>query len=96
MAKSEQLHKFYNSVAWFKARDYKLAEQNYKCEKCGMPADTAHHITPLTDKNYNDMQIRLGNNNLMAICHKCHKNVHRVLDGKRVIEFDENGDLKPF
>ena len=93
MAKSKQLQRFYNSLSWFKARDYKLQEQGFKCEKCDDIAVTVHHIIPLSDNNYNDIDVRLGNDNLMSICKKCHRNIHRELDGKRVIEFDENGDL---
>ncbi|MCL2521278.1 MAG: HNH endonuclease [Erysipelotrichales bacterium] len=96
MAKSKQLQNFYNSKAWFNARDYKLQEQNFKCERCGGVAETVHHIIPLTDQNYNDIEIRLGNDNLMAVCKNCHKQIHRELDGKRTIEFDHNGQLKPF
>jgi hypothetical protein len=33
MAKSEQLHKFYNSKAWFNARNYKLQETELGLKK---------------------------------------------------------------
>lgn len=96
MARTEFLHKWYNSKEWFQARDYCIGTHKYLCEVCGEIAETAHHIVPLTMENFNDLSIRIGQDNLKAVCHKCHRKIHRELEGKRVIEFDEDGNLKPF
>lgn len=43
------------------------------CKKCGGKARRAHHIIPLS-KGGSNLQ-----SNLMAVCKKCHKKLHRHL-----------------
>ena len=62
------------------------------CLKRGMysPADTVHHIIPLSPKNIHDPSITLNPDNLMALCRDCHAEVHR---GTKRIKVDEFGHV---
>mgnify|MGYP002067349398 CR=1 FL=1 len=43
-----------------------------KCELCGQPAITAHHIVHQARSNY----LRCEQKNLLSVCGKCHGRIH--------------------
>ena len=97
MAKTERLQKFYNSLSWQKARDYKIASVGYLCEVCGGVGEIVHHKIPLTEANMQNPKISIGNENLQLVCRSCHKRIHDELDGKgRRIRFDKDGNIEPY
>lgn len=97
MAKTERLQKFYNSLSWQKARDYKIASAGYLCEVCGDVGEIVHHKIPLTEANLHDPLISISNDNLQLVCRSCHKRIHDELDGKgRHLRFDPSGNIIPF
>lgn len=97
MAKTERLQRFYNSLAWQKARDYKMASAGYLCEICGGVGEIVHHKIPLTEANLYNPKISIDNENLQLVCRSCHKRIHDELDGKgRRIRFDKDGNIIPY
>ena len=56
--------------AWKRIRD-RYAKQHPKCEKCGNDTEEIHHIIPICKGGlwYDE--------NLMALCKKCHSEIHR-------------------
>jgi len=51
------------------------------CEYCGKPIVKpydciAHHITELTETNYNDIHIALNQDNIQLVHHVCHNKIH--------------------
>ena len=88
---------FYRSAAWRRLSRTFLLSKNYICERCGRPAEIAHHRRHLTPRNVNDADVALNPNNLEALCMACH-NVEHFGTGGAVAQgltFDENGDLSP-
>lgn len=53
---------------WFLIRKRVLKRDEYKCRKCGKPADNVHHIIPFFVSQNNGMC------NLVTLCDKHHKN----------------------
>lgn len=97
MAKTETLQRFYNSLTWQKAREYKIASVGYLCEVCGGVGEIVHHKIPLTEANMHDHKISISNDNLQLVCRSCHKRIHDELDGKgRQYQFDKDGNIMPF
>lgn len=97
MAKTEPLQRFYSSLAWQKARDYKMASVGHLCEFCGDVGEIVHHRIPLTEANLHDPRISISNDNLQLVCRSCHKRIHNELDGKgRHLRFDQSGNILPF
>ena len=88
---------FYHSAAWRKLSRVFLLSQNYICERCGKPAEIAHHRKYLTPANMNDPEISLNPSNLEALCMACHNAEHFGTGGAIAAgyEFDENGELIP-
>ena len=85
---------FYKSDRWKKARLSYLVQQNFMCERCGMPADMVHHKQYLTEDNIEDPDVSLSFDNLEALCDTCHQLEHHkgeaVRDG---LCFDASGQL---
>ena len=97
MAKTETLQRFYNSLTWQKAREYKVASAGYLCEVCGGVGEIIHHKIPLSEANMHDPKISISNDNLQLVCRSCHKRIHDELDGKgRQYQFDQDGNIIPF
>lgn len=61
---------------WDEARCTKLKSVNYKCEKCGNPTATVHHIVPRSKGGSNAQY------NLKALCNKCHESRHSHMRNK--------------
>lgn len=85
---------FYHSKAWEKFRRGVIHERTsfstgfVYCDKCGEPIVNpydciAHHITELTETNYNDVNISLNPNNIQLVHHKCHNLIHEKYFSKQ-------------
>jgi 5-methylcytosine-specific restriction endonuclease McrA len=87
---------FYNSSAWKNKRREILKRDNYTCTNCDERATEVHHKIELTPKNINDIRIALGNDNLVSLCHDCHKKITlNRSDVKEGFIFDEHGQVVP-
>ena len=58
-----------------------MHKAQYLCERClsrGIytPAEIVHHIEPLRPDNVTNRNITLSFDNLMAVCRKCHEEIH--------------------
>jgi 5-methylcytosine-specific restriction protein A len=68
--------KFYNSAAWQRARDTKLANQP-TCEICGRFAEMVHHRTPVRESQ----EKRTDQDNLQSLCTPCHSKLEAEAAG---------------
>lgn len=86
---------FYHSRAWKRLSRAFLLSKNYICERCGAPAEIAHHRIYLTAENVNDPDISLNPANLEALCQNCHNAEHFGQGGACAagLTFDDNGNL---
>lgn len=94
MAK-EFSRKFYKSTAWKKTREYVYNKYYGLCMDCSKPGQEVHHIIYLTPSNITDMDITLGEDNLILLCRDCHQRRHNgnksnVREG---LVFNEYGEL---
>lgn len=98
---SERINKWYWSSAWRAPRDaYKakrIAIDGGMCELCGEePGYIVDHIIELNESNFDDIDIRLNEDNFQFICHRCHNKKtfkkHEALE--EGYYFDETGQLK--
>ena len=87
---------FYNSNAWRRLSRAFLSSKNYICERCGKPAEIAHHKEYITPGNISNPAITLNAVNLAAVCIECHNSIHYSAGGAVAsgLEFDENGNLR--
>jgi 5-methylcytosine-specific restriction endonuclease McrA len=69
--------------------------KNYICERCGKPAEIAHHKVYLTAANVLDPEISLNPKQLEAVCLACHNEIHYGNGGaiKKGLRFMPNGDI---
>lgn len=92
---------FYKSPQWKTCRAQYLDKSNHLCERClakglYVPARFVHHKIHLNGSNYRDPKVSLNFDNLLAVCHECHNEIHfrknerrwRYVDGKIVTEGD--------
>lgn len=88
---------FYHSKAWKRLSRAFLLSRNYICERCGQPAEIAHHREYLTAANLLDPSISLNPANLEALCQTCHNAEHFGRGGATAagLTFDSGGDLIP-
>lgn len=86
---------FYHSRAWRKLSKAFLMSKNYICERCGQPAEIAHHRQYLNAENVLDPDISLNPTNLEALCQNCHNAEHFGTGGATAagLAFDDNGNL---
>ena len=86
---------FYHSTAWKKLSRAFLLTKNYLCERCGKPAEIAHHRRYLTAENLFDPTISLNPDNLEALCRDCHNTEHFGRGGATAagLTFDANGNI---
>lgn len=87
--------KFYHSSAWKRISRAFLLSKNYICERCGQPAEIAHHRRYLTAENVLNPDISLNPDNLEALCLDCHNTEHFGQGGATAagLAFDQHGDL---
>ena len=88
---------FYRGKAWRQLSKSFLMSKYYICERCGRPAEIAHHKIHLTAGNVIDPDISLNPGNLEALCIDCHNTEHFGSGGATAagLAFDENGDIIP-
>ena len=88
---------FYHSRAWKRLSRAFLLSRNYICERCGKPAEVAHHRKYLTAANVLDPDVSLNPANLEALCMDCHNAEHFGQGGATAagLAFDDNGDIVP-
>lgn len=86
---------FYHSRAWQRLSRAFLLSRNYICERCGQPAEIAHHREYLTAANLLDPSISLNTANLEALCQTCHNAEHFGRGGATAagLAFDDNGNI---
>ena len=86
---------FYQSTAWRKLSKAFMVSKNYICERCGNPAEIAHHKTHLAAANIMDPDISLNPDLLEALCKNCHNTEHFGVGGAVLagLVFDKNGNL---
>lgn len=82
MAKDANYIKLINTARWKRLRLRKLQEEPL-CQSCQSkdkitPATEVHHIIPVESvTSINQMEVLMFDyNNLMPLCHQCHKNIH--------------------
>jgi 5-methylcytosine-specific restriction endonuclease McrA len=87
---------FYNSKAWRRLSRAFLTSQSYLCERCGKPADIAHHKTHLNSRNIADPAISLNAALLESLCIECHNTEHYGTGGAILqgLEFTAEGDIR--
>lgn len=86
--------KFYSSKSWEK-RSIAFRKMHPLCERClkkGIltKSTCVHHKEHISEENYQNADILYGEDNLEALCDKCHAEEH---SGTKRFEFDENGQL---
>lgn len=94
---------FYNSKEWAKVRAFVLMRDNYKCQKCGRPAQEVHHKEHLNPANIWDIKVTLNPANLISLCKEDHFKEHEADNRKgrhcgacaEGYHFDETGQLVP-
>lgn len=86
---------FYNSTAWRRLSKTFLLSKNYICERCGLPADIAHHKQYLNPANISNPEISMNPVNLESLCLECHNKEHFSSGGAIAAgyAFDGNGEL---
>ena len=86
---------FYRGKAWRQLSKSFLMSKHYICERCGRPAEIAHHKIHLTAGNVLDPDISLNPGNLEALCMDCHNTEHFGTGGATAagLVFDENGNI---
>ena len=86
---------FYRTKAWRGLSRAFMLSRNYICERCGKPAEIAHHKVYLTPGNIGDVAISLNPENLEALCQACHNAEHFSAGGATAagLTFDERGEL---
>jgi 5-methylcytosine-specific restriction endonuclease McrA len=88
--------RFYQGKAWRRLARAFMLSKSYVCERCGRPAEIAHHKAYITPQNVGDPEIALNAANLEALCLACHNAEHFGAGGAvlRGLEFDDDGNLK--
>ena len=81
--------RFYDTKTWHNLRAVKLMKQPL-CERCLSkghvePATEVHHIKPFGWAPTHDEQWKLftDEDNLMSLCERCHKEIHKELNTQR-------------
>lgn len=96
---------FYNSKKW-KVKRKEVFNRNFGlCEYCNNTGEEVHHKIALTIENINDVDITLGDDNLVLLCKDCHFAQHKSTNFKqnkisRVTTdnwtyFTEEGSIEP-
>lgn len=86
--------RFYKSKEWKHTREIIYQKYFGLCGVCGKPGQEVHHKTFLTPGNINDMEIALGEKNLILLCKECHYRKHDKREHTREgLRFNEYGEL---
>lgn len=73
--------RFYEAPEWRRCKAEYLKSVNHLCERCleqgrYVPAKIVHHIIFLNSENFGDPELMFGYDNLLAVCQKCHNDIH--------------------
>lgn len=96
MKTPEKIKKWYKSREWRHVREYIKLKYRGICNDCGERGQEVHHIVPLTLDNFDDSNIRIGEDNLVLLCRSCHmtkRSDNNFVRGDLMI--DSNGNLVP-
>ena len=74
---------YLRSSDWKERRKILLEEADNKCFKCGENAKQLHHL------NYYNLGNEILNDDVIALCNKCHKEIHGVDDYGEYQEYKE-------
>jgi len=69
---------------WFVIRKKTLKRDEFKCRKCGRPANDVHHIIPFSRNHNNHLT------NLVTLCDGCHKTADNTFLKIGVTKFLKN------
>lgn len=88
---------FYNSKAWYRARNNYVKKIGGLCERCLQqgrisPCEIVHHKIHLNPRNINNVSISLNEDNLQGVCRECHALIHKGRGERRYL-FDRNGNI---
>lgn len=61
---------YLKSEDWKERRKILMQQANYKCMKCGEKATQLHHL------NYNNIGNEILEDDVIALCSDCHKEIH--------------------
>ena len=86
----ELRQKAYNTTEWRKLRESYL-KQHPVCEEClnkgkVTPATSVHHKETPFKNNTINKNLFLDSNNLMAVCHECHAEIHNREQGHITVQ----------
>jgi len=65
---------YLKSESWKERRKILLEQADHKCFKCGEMANQLHHL------NYNNLGSEILDDDVIAVCSNCHKEIHGVKD----------------
>ena len=82
--------------SWNRLRHLIFARDHYRCQICGKKLDRStkgripvcHHIKPIAYSNDNSFK------NLITLCPRCHRRIHRIYLSKKEKEGKHNGKNK--
>ena len=76
--KSQRYNDYLQSDHWKQLRLSVLKRANFKCERCASDKiiTDAHHVHHINYRNLIDV----GMTDLMAVCERCHKKIHKGID----------------
>ena len=93
------------SSSFYKSREWKRCRADYLnahpfCENClrkgrYTPATHVHHIIFLNRENVENPAIALSFDNLMAVCHNCHNEIHFKNETTRRFTVGSDGHISP-
>jgi len=100
MAKDINYIKLINTTRWRRLRIKKMREQPL-CECCQSndkitPASEIHHVTPVESvTTISQMEtLMFDYNNLMSVCHECHKNIHTEMFSHSKVNVQKANDRR--
>jgi len=86
---------FYSTKRWRQLSRAFLLSKSYICERCGRPAEIAHHRIRLTAANIKSPEISLNPAVLESLCLGCHNTEHFSAGGVVAagLAFDDYGEI---
>lgn len=81
---------YLGSDIWAELRALALARANGACERCAAPAAQVHHV------RYPKRFAGDHPDNLMALCDRCHRREHGIVDLYEITNFERREDIGPF
>lgn len=78
--------KYIKSPEWEKLKNAALKAAKFRCENCGAPAQTVHHLKYPESFSEDSLE------NLQVLCHGCHFVIHKkqIEANKRTVDFRDS------